>query len=76
MAQATVFTNNKNQAVRIPKAMEFPDGVKKVNIIAVGNARLIAPTENAWDTWFEGEGVSADFMSARDQPEEQEREAF
>ena len=76
MAQATVFTNNKNQAVRIPKAMEFPDGVKKVNIIAVGSARLITPAEITWDTWFEGEGVSADFMSVRDQPEEQEREAF
>ena len=76
MAQATVFTNNKSQAVRNPKALEFPDGVKKVSIIAVGNARLITPAETAWDSWFEGEGVSADFMRDRDQPEAQEREAF
>ncbi len=76
MAQATIFTNNKSQAVRTPKALEFPDGVKKVNVILMGNARLIAPTEESWNSWFDGEGVTADFMAEREQPADQEREAF
>lgn len=76
MAQATIFTNNKSQAVRIPKALEFPEGVKKVNIITMGNARLITPIETSWDSWFDGEGVTADFMNERNQPADQEREAF
>ena len=76
MVKATIFTNNKSQAVRIPKALEFPEGVKKVNVIPIGNARLIAPVEASWDSWFEGEGVTADFMTEREQPEEQNRESF
>lgn len=30
----------------------------------------------AWDSWFDGQGVTADFMSEREQPTEQEREGF
>jgi antitoxin VapB len=30
----------------------------------------------AWDSWFDGESVTAGFMSEREQPKEQEREAF
>lgn len=76
MAQATIFTNNKSQAVRIPKALEFPEGVKKVNVIPMGKARLITPAQESWDSWFDGEGVTADFMAEREQPTDQEREAF
>ena len=76
MIEATLFTNNKSQAVRIPKALEFPEGTKKVNVIPVGNARLVAPCGASWDSWFDGEGVTADFMAEREQPANQEREAF
>lgn len=30
---ATVFMNNKNQAIRIPKIAELPETTKNVNII-------------------------------------------
>ena len=76
MTQATLFTNNKSQALRIPKALEFPAGIKKVSIISLGNARLIAPAETSWDSWFDDEGVTDDFMAEREQPDDQEREAF
>lgn len=76
MAQATIFTNNKSQAVRIPKALEFPEDVKKVVIVSIGDARLITPAGTSWDSWFEGEGVTADFMDEREEPLDQEREAF
>ena len=76
MERGGVFKSNKSQAVRLPKPMALPDSVRQVDIVALGRARLITPAGEAWDSWFEGEGVSADFMAARDQPEDQEREAF
>ena len=53
----------------------MPDSVKRVEIIAVGNARVIVPAGESWDLWFAGQGVSAHFMETRDQPADQERAA-
>ncbi|NHB94256.1 virulence-associated protein MvpT [Photorhabdus cinerea] len=30
----------------------------------------------SWDNWFDGPGVTTDFMTEREQPPVQEREAF
>ena len=76
MEQGAVFQNNRSQAVRLPKAVALPEGVKRVDVVAVGRTRIISPAGEAWDSWFEGEGVSADFMAEREQPEDQERDAF
>lgn len=75
-SQTTVFRSNKTQAVRLPKALELPESVKKVTITAIGNTRVIAPVEASWDAWFDGPDVSADFMDTREQPADQSREAF
>ena len=48
----------------------------KVEIIAIGRTRIITPAGESWDSWFDGENVSADFMDIRDQPAMQERESF
>lgn len=72
----TLFLSNRTQAVRLPKSISFPEGVKHVEIIVVGRSRLITPAGESWDSWFDGEGVSADFMSTREQPTNQEREGF
>lgn len=76
MEQSTVFKSNKSQAIRLPKAVALPDSVKKVEIVKMGRARLIAPAGEAWDSWFEGPGASEDFMRDREQPEAQQRESF
>lgn len=76
MEQGAVFQNNRSQAVRLPKAVALPEGVKRVDVVAVGRTRIISPAGEAWDSWFEGEGVSADFMAEREQPVDQERDAF
>ena len=76
MEQASVFKSNNSQAIRLPKPVALPDDVKKVDIVVLGRARLITPAGESWDSWFEGEGVTEDFMSQRDQPEDQERETF
>lgn len=76
MEQGAVFQSNRSQAVRLPKAVALPDDVKRVDIVAVGRTRIIAPAGEVWDSWFAGDVVTADFMDERDQPEMQEREAF
>ncbi|SHF85160.1 antitoxin VapB [Modicisalibacter ilicicola DSM 19980] len=76
MAQGSVFQSNRSQAVRLPKAVAFPDEVKRVDVIVIGRTRLITPAGDAWDSWFDEEGVTADFLTERDQPTEQRREAL
>ena len=76
MEQSTVFKTNKSQAVRLPKPVALPDSVKKVNIVKLGNARLITPVGESWESWFNEPGVSEDFMCEREQPLNQDREAL
>lgn len=47
MASSTVFTNNRTQAVRLPAELRFPPTVKKVEVRAVGQERIIAPAGHA-----------------------------
>ena len=76
MAQSTVFKTNKSQAVRLPKPVALPDSVKRVEIVKLGRSRLISPVDSTWDSFFDGPGVSEDFMGERAQPEAQKRESL
>jgi antitoxin VapB len=76
MEQSTVFKSNRSQAVRLPKAVALPDDVKRVDVVAVGRTRIISPAGEMWNSWFDGESVSDDFMAEREQPAEQLRESF
>lgn len=77
MERASVFKNNKSQAVRLPKGVAYPEDVKQVDIVIQGRARIITPAGESWDTWFDGEGVSGDFfMAEREQLAPQAREAL
>ena len=76
MESASVFKSNTSQAIRLPKPVALPESVKRVDIIPLGRARLIVPEGEGWDSWFDGEGTTDDFMIQRDQPAEQERETL
>ena len=76
MQRASVFKSNKSQALRLPKPVALPDSVKQVDIVAIGRTRIVAPAGEIWDSWFDGEGVTDDFMRDRAQPADQEREAL
>jgi antitoxin VapB len=63
-----IFKSNKTQAVRLPKDVAFPDGVNEVEIIKVGNSRVISPVGNRWDSYFSrGSKISDDFLVERNQ---------
>jgi antitoxin VapB len=74
--QTKLFKSNRSQAVRLPKEIAFPESVKEVEITAIGSRRIIAPAGQSWDDWFAGPGVSTDFMTERNQPEDQIRESL
>lgn len=76
MERGGVFKSNTTQAVRLPKAVALPESVKQVDIVPIGRSRLISPAGESWDSWFSSEGVSDDFMPSRDQPADQERDAY
>ncbi|WKV96850.1 type II toxin-antitoxin system VapB family antitoxin [Pseudomonas sp. B21128] len=76
MEQTTIFMSNRSQAVRLPKAVAMPGDVKRVEVIAIGRTRVITPVGESWDSWFDGDSVTSDFMDDRDQAFDQERESF
>jgi antitoxin VapB len=71
MARTTLFLSNRSQAVRLPRDVAFPSGVREVAIIRDGARRVIVPANALWDDFFAAKGID---LGERAQPEPQERE--
>ena len=55
--------------MRLPKSVAFPEGVHQVDIIKIGQSRLVSPVGKCWDDLFlAGPRASEDFMSERVPP--------
>jgi antitoxin VapB len=77
VTSSTVFTSNRSQAVRLPKAVAFPNDVHKVDILKIGRSRVIVPQGRRWDDLFvSGPRASEDFLAEHEQPKAEERERF
>ena len=77
MTSSTVFISNRSQAVRLPKAVAFPEDVHQVDILKIGRSRVIVPQGKRWDDLFlHGPRVSDDFLDEREQPVAEERDSF
>ena len=77
MNLASVFINNRTQAVRLPVDTRFPENIKKVNVRVVGKERILSPIENTWDSFFLSEtSVTEDFMPERASQQQADRESF
>jgi antitoxin VapB len=76
MIRTRVFLNDGTQAVRLPKPVALDDNVHQVTVVVVGRARVIAPVGESWDSWFNGPGVTPDFMPERDQPATEQWDAL
>lgn len=55
--KATVFKSNRSQAVRLPKAVAFPDDVKELRVIKEGKGLLLLPANAVWDDFFDKPGI-------------------
>jgi antitoxin VapB len=73
MTRTILFQSNRSQAVRLPKEVAFPTGVREVRILREGLRRVIVPANAVWDDFFAASGVD---LGERDQPQPQPREAF
>lgn len=73
MTKTTLFQSNRTQAVRLPKDVAFPEGVRSVTILKDGRRRVIVPTDAVWDDFFEAPGID---LGERDQPPAQARDPF
>ena len=77
MTSSTVFTSNRSQAVRLPKAVAFPEDVHQVDILKIGRSRVIVPPgKGCYDLFLHGPRASDFFLSERAQPAAEERESF
>lgn len=66
MPQGSVFHSQRHQTIRLPRESAFPNGVKRIEIISIGETRILIPEGNSWDEWFDGQDATADFFNTRD----------
>lgn len=75
METAKLFRNGQSQAVRLPKSFRFHGD--QVFIKRVGNAVVLIPYQDSWETLFGSlDQFSDDFMQEREQPASQDRESL
>ncbi|MEZ5535881.1 MAG: type II toxin-antitoxin system VapB family antitoxin [Thiolinea sp.] len=65
MRTVSIFNNGKNQAVRIPKDMEF-QGVKELEISKEGDTIIIRPVRPDWLSFAELGTADDDFLTERE----------
>ena len=64
MATASLFTNGKSQAVRIPKGLEFK-GINEVEITRDGDSIVLTPKRKSWSSFSSVGKADNDFMIER-----------
>jgi antitoxin VapB len=75
--RAAIFRNGRNQAVRLPQDLRFPDKVKEVQIRREGDSILISPLKPDWPSFFALDvRVPDDFLAQRNDSPPQERESL
>ena len=65
MRTVSIFKNGKNQAVRLPKDMEF-SGVTELEIVKQGNSIILRPARADWLSLAGTSTADADFLKDRE----------
>lgn len=65
MRTVSIFRNAKNQAIRIPKDMEF-EGVSELEIRREGDTLVLRPVRPTWASFADAPLADADFLCERD----------
>ncbi|MGO1947986.1 MAG: type II toxin-antitoxin system VapB family antitoxin [Mycobacteriaceae bacterium] len=75
MSRTSLFYSNRTQAVRLSKDVAMPESVNDVDVVAIGDIRVIMPVRADINDWWEnGLTPTDDFLADRDQPRAQERD--
>ncbi|KAB0634309.1 hypothetical protein WT67_28005 [Burkholderia stagnalis] len=64
MRTVSIFKNARNQAIRIPKDMEF-EGVTELEIRREGDTLLLRPVRPSWASFLSEPLADADFLGER-----------
>jgi antitoxin VapB len=64
MRTVSIFRNNRNQAIRLPKEFEF-DGVTELTIEKQGDTILLRPVRPSWGSFLDEPRADAEFLSER-----------
>lgn len=64
MRTVSIFRNNRNQAIRLPKDFEMP-GVSELIIQKQGDTILLRPVRPSWTSFLDEPRADADFLSDR-----------
>jgi antitoxin VapB len=60
----SIFRNNSNQAIRIPRDMEF-QGVTELEILREGDALILRPARPSWGSLRDVPAADNDFLAER-----------
>lgn len=74
MQRSSLFQTHRGRVNRLSKAAVLCDELNHIDAVSRGQALLTVQVSRLWDGWFEGEGVTADFMSSADKPLAQQRD--
>ncbi|CAM2066982.1 AbrB/MazE/SpoVT family DNA-binding domain-containing protein [Sulfidibacter corallicola] len=75
MKTARLFKNGQNQAVRLPREMEFK-GVREVEIRREGRSLVLTPVKKDWMSFGELPAADDDFLADRPSILEEDRIQF
>ena len=64
MRTVSIFTNGKNQAVRLPRDMEFEE-VRELEITKKGDIITLRPLRPDWLSFANVEKADSDFLTER-----------
>lgn len=64
MRTVSIFKNNANQAIRIPKDMQY-EGVTELEIRREGDTLVLRPARPNWSSFALEQQADADFLSER-----------
>ena len=64
MTTVSIFRNRSNQAVRIPKSMEF-EGVAELEANRVGDVLTLRPVRPTWASFADLPAADDDFLTVR-----------
>jgi len=64
MRTVSIFKNGNNQAIRLPKDLEF-DGVTELTIVKEGASLVLTPKRKSWVSFGDVDLADSDFLSER-----------
>ncbi|MGU3400760.1 type II toxin-antitoxin system VapB family antitoxin [Brucellaceae bacterium D45D] len=72
MRTVSIFTNNRNQAIRLPRDMEF-EGVSELEITREGDTIILRPARPSWGSLRDFPAADADYLIERPSVVDEER---